>query len=237
MAVDIQVAACKDDLCATLMGVDISVPARIAGRKTPHAETYTISHLLSTLAEGDFLSYPLSVTHRDRPDFLIEGVASKIGVEVTEAISQQYAAYCALAEREFPDIFLEPAHFRWGAPILTVEDMRDLLRQSQLTSNGRIGSCPEQEWALYIQSAVDTKLMKLARPDFGKFDHNWLSIYDNLPLPNLHIGNAITILKPLLHDRWSIVPTFDTLFIEHGPVIAKITACGSALLILNDLWE
>lgn len=233
---DIQVATCKDDLCAALMGVDISVPARTAGRKTPHTETYTISHLLSTLAEGNLLSYPLSVTHRDKPDFLIEGGTSKIGIEVTEAISQQYAAYCALAEREFPDVLLEPAHFRWGAPNLTVDEMRELLRQSQLTSDGWVGDGPEQEWALFIQSAVDTKLAKLARSDFGKFDHNWLSVYDNLPLPNLHLGNAIAILQPLLQDRWSLAPAFDTLFVEHGPVIAKITAGGSAHLVLNDLW-
>jgi hypothetical protein len=97
-----------------------------------------------------------------------------IGVEITEAISQQYAAYCALAEREFPDVFLDPGHFRWGASDLTVEQMRELLRQSQLTSDGWEGDRPEQEWAEFILSAVHSKLQKIANPEFTKFDQNWL---------------------------------------------------------------
>jgi hypothetical protein len=160
-----------------------------------------------------------------------------VGIEVTEAISEQYAAYCALAAREFPDVLLEPAHFRWGVRKLSVNQMRDLLRQSQLTSSGWAGDRPEQEWALFIQSVVRTKLGKLACADFCKFDRNWLSVYDNLPLPHIHLGRAITYLQPLLEDLWLGAPGFDTLFVEHGPVIAEITAKGSTQFLLNDLWD
>ena len=225
------------ELFATLREIDISVPARIDGRTTDHTETWTIARLLSTLAKADRLAFPLSVTHRDRPDILLQSENAKIGVEITEAISQQYAAYCALAEREFPDVFLEPAHFRWGAPSLTAEEMRELLRQSQRTSEGWVGDRAAREWALFIQSIVDTKLVKLARTDFGKFDENWLAVYDNLPLPNVHLTNATAFLRPLLQDRWSRKLGFDVLFVEHGPVIARITAEGSEHLVLNDLWD
>ena len=160
-----------------------------------------------------------------------------IGVEITEAISQQYAAYCALAEREFPGVFLEPAHFRWDSPDRTVEEVRTLLRQTQLTSDGWAGDHPEREWALFMQSAVSTKLEKLAHPDFMKCEQNWLSIYDNLPMPNIFLADAIGFLRPLLEDCWSRTPGFDTLFIEHGPVIARITSRGSDHLILKDLWK
>ena len=163
--------------------------------------------------------------------------STNIGVEVTEAISEQYAAYCALAERDFPGVSLEPAHFRWGAPKLTTEEMRELLRQGQLTSDGWAGDRPEQEWALFIQSVVNMKVAKLAHPDFAKFDNNWLSIYDNLPLPNIHLGKAISFLLPLLQDYWFRIPCFDAVFVEHGPVIIQISAKGSDRLILEDLWK
>lgn len=237
MPVDILTALNPDDLFAALQKIDISVPARTDGRTTDHAETWTISRLLSTLTKCSLLEFPLSVTHRDRPDCLIQSKDREIGVEITEAISQQYAAYCALAEREFPDVFLEPAHFRRGAPAMTVDDMRSLLRQSQLSSEGWEGDRPEQEWALFIQGVVDTKLAKLARPDFAKYGRNWLAIYDNLPLPNINLSTAIAYLLPLLRDRWSRKPSFDTLFIEHGPVVARINASGSEHLALNDLWK
>ena len=237
MALQISSILTSDELFSELRKVDLSVPPRTNGRTTHHTETWAICRLLSTLANRGRLSFPVSVTHRDRPDFLIEAGNTKVGVEVTEAISKQYASYCALAEREFPDIFLEPAHFRWGARSLTVEEMRALLREGQQTSDGWAGDRPEQEWALFIQSVVDIKLTKLSRPNFAIFEQNWLLVYDNLPLPNIHLGNAIAFLRPLLQDRWSSVPGFDVLFVEHGPVIAQITGNSTDHLVLCDLWE
>lgn len=229
-------ATSAEELWAELKRMDISVPARTDGRTTHHTETRTICRLLSTLAKVEPLCFPLIVAHRDKPDFLIDAGSRKAGIEITEAISQQFADFCALAEREFPDALLEPAHFRWDAPSRTIEEMRALLRHSQLTSDGWAGDRPEQEWARFILSAVDSKLAKLARPDFDKFDENWLSIYDNLPLPNIDLDKAITLLRPLLQDRWSRTPSFHTVFVEHGAVIAKITASGSENFVLNDIW-
>lgn len=237
MALNIPSIPTSDELISVLQQIDISVPPRTDGRTTHHTETWTICRLLSTLANHKRLSFPVSLNHRDRPDFLIEAGNTKVGVEVTEAISEQYAAYCALAELGFPDVFLEPAHFRWGAPKLTVEEMRSLLRESQLTSDGWAGDRPEQEWAFFIQSVVDNKLAKLSRPNFASFDQNWLSIYDNLPLPNIHLEKAITFLQPLLQDRWWRDPSFNMLFVEHGPVIVQITENGTDHLVLSDLWE
>jgi hypothetical protein len=237
MSLNIPAVESSLELLTVLRGVDLSVPRRIDGRTTDHTETWTIVRLLSTLANSDRIAFPLAVTHRDRPDILIQFGTQKIGIEITEAVSKQYAAYCALAEREFPDVFLEPAHFRWGAPSLSAEQMRALLRQSQLTSDGWVGDRPEQEWALFVQSVVDAKLAKLARPDFEKFGQNWLAVYDNLPLPNVHLAKAIEFLRPLLQDRWASDPCFYALFIEHGPVIACITPEGSEHLPLNDLWD
>jgi hypothetical protein len=237
MPLNILATSDSAQLLTTLRAVDISVPGRIRGRTTDHTETWTIARLLATLTVANRLAFPLTVAHRDRPDVLIQSNDTKIGVEVTEAISQQYAAYCALAEREFPSVFLEPAHFRWGAPGTSVQQMRNLLSQSQLSSDGWVGDRPEREWALFVVSIVDAKLAKLARGDFDKFDQNWLAVYDNLPLPNVHLGRAIGMLRPLLQDRWSRNPGFDTLCIERGPVIARITSDGSEHLVLNNLWE
>jgi hypothetical protein len=77
-----------------------------------------------------------------------------------------------------------------------------------------------------------------ARPaGFREFDQNWLSVYENLPLPHIHLGKAITLLRRLLQACWSRIPKFDTLFVERGPVVARITPKSSDHLVLNDLWE
>lgn len=236
MTIAISSTADADELFTALRSIDISVPLRTEGRRTHHTETWTICRLLSTLAQAQRLSFPVSLHHRDRPDFFIAAGAGQVGVEVTEAISEQYAAYSALAEREFPDVLLEPGHFRWNAPTLSVEEMRKLLRQTKLSAEPWIGDRPEQEWALFIQSIVDAKLKKLAKPEFEKFNLNWLSIYDNLPLPNVALEKGIHFLRPLLHERWFCSPSFDAIYIEHGRVIAEISITDTNYLVLQDIW-
>lgn len=200
MPVDISSAKNESELFAILAPIDISVPGRIDGRTTHHTESWTICRLLSTLASSDALQFPIALQHRDRPDFCLTDKMGEIGIEITEAISQQYAAYSALAEREFPEVFLEPAHFRWGARELSLDQMRELLRQDQLSGEPWAGDRPEREWALFIQSVVDAKLKKIAKSGFKVYARNSLAIYDNLPLPNVHLGKAIAFLQPMLAD-------------------------------------
>lgn len=237
MALNFHIIKDCDTLITGLRGIDLTVPGRTQGRTTDHAETWIACRLLSTLAQTDRLRFPVTVIHRDRPDILIQSGNVNIGVEITEAIAPDYAAYCALADREFPSKLLEPGHFRWGTPPLSVEEKRDLLRQSKMTSDGWVGNRPEQEWALFIQSLVEKKLKKLTNNGFEKFDVNWLSVYDNLPLPNVQLEHAIALLQPLLESMWHRIPCFDALFIERGHVIAEITPQGSTHLLLRDIWK
>jgi len=236
MPVAISSAANKADIQTQLRNIDISVPLRTNGRTTNHTETWTVCHLLATLAETDIVNYPVSVEHRDRPDFLVQFGEKQIGIEVTEAIPEQYAAYSALAEREFPDVFLEPGHFRWGKEKRSTEEMRILLRQNRLSAPPWMGDSAEREWALYIQSVVESKLTKLAKPGFGHFSDNWLSIYDNLPISHIDLEKAISFLIPTLVPYWTQSPSFSTIYIEHGPVIAMLSQSEVSHLLLCDLW-
>ena len=61
----------KSELLKALVEIDISVPRRSAGRTKDHTEKYAIAHLLSALAGKDRISYPLILTQRERPDFLL----------------------------------------------------------------------------------------------------------------------------------------------------------------------
>jgi hypothetical protein len=237
MSIEVAKIHDRQQLFAILADVNISVPGRSEGRMTAHAETWTICRLLATLAEAHRLVFPVTLTHRDRPNFLLSAGGVRIGIEVTEAIWPQYAAYCALAEREFPDVWLEPVHFRWGAPELTTSEMRDLLRQSQLTSEGWSGESAEEEWAQFMLSVLDTKLAKLANPGFDRYEQSWLAIYDNLPLPNIHLSSAVGKLRVLIIDRWVFSPSFGAIYVEHGPVIAEITREAAMHYVLRDLWQ
>lgn len=220
-----------------LAKTDISVSARTKGRNNDQTENWVMCRLLSTLAHHQKLKMPVRVVHRDRPDFFLRQRCTGIGAEVTEAIPQEFAAFCALQEREFPGKWIEPAHFRLFSPKMTTNEMRQLLRQTKLTSDGWAGDSPEREWAVFMELAIDKKAENLKKQGYEKFKYNWLAIYDNLPYHAIHLGDAIKNLKPILENRWQVKPFFDVIFIEHGPVIAKITKSGTQHFKLNDLWE
>lgn len=233
---DISTAPDSCTLRDVLRKIDITVPLRTEGRKTAHTERWIICRLLSTLDRHGRVGFPVSVTHRDKPDFLVTLGPLQVGIETTEAISEQYAAFSALAEREFPDVLLDPGHFRWDSPRKTVDEMREILRQGRLTAPPWVGDRPEEEWALYMESIVRTKLGKLNRIDFTKFSENWLAIYNNLPIPNMHLQQASFRLLPKIADVWSDTPKFQRIYIEHGPVILEIQRHNTAHLVLEDLW-
>jgi hypothetical protein len=233
---DIASASDSGTLREVLRAIDITVPLRTEGRKTAHTERWVICRLLSTLDRHGRLGFPVSVTHRDKPDFLVTQHSLQSGIEATEAISEQYAAFSALAEREFPDVLLDPGHFKWDSPRRNVEEMRAILRKGHLTAPPWVGDRPEEEWALYMESIVRTKLRKLRRPDFTKFPENWLAIYNNLPIPNVHLQRASDRLLPKIADVWRDTPTFQRIYIEHGPVILEIQRHDTAHLVLEDLW-
>ena len=229
-------AATHQELIDQLKSIDISVPPRTEGRKTHHTEIWSITRLLATLCECQKISFPFALSHRDKPDFLVNLEHLIIGIEVTESIPQKYAEFCALAEREFPSVPFDNGHFRWDMEVLTKNEMRAILTNPKNMSPPLSGDLAELEWAVFIKESVDGKLVKLANVGFDKFDQNWLTIYDNLPIHNINLEKAIGFLKDLLKDSWGVGWSFDAIFIERGPVIVKVTADSSEHLKLKDVW-
>lgn len=185
MKLNIPTAQNESELLSFLQKVDISVPLRIEGRKTEHAEKWSICRLLATLANQKLLQFPLSVLHRDKPDFTLYSGNCEIGIEITEAIPKEYAEYAALAEREFPDVFLQPGHFRWGCKKMSLTKMRQLLSEPRLSSPPWEGKSAESEWAAFMAASIRSKIVKLCQQHFLKLQQNWLVIYNNLPLPHV----------------------------------------------------
>lgn len=236
MPLNIEDARNRTDLLNQLQLIDISVPGRIDGRTSEHTETWVTARLLSTLAAHDLLEYPISVKHRDKPDALLESQGAQIGIEVTEAITSEYAAFCALRDREFPGKWIDPGYFRPGAGPFTPDQMRELLAQERLTSDGWVGETPEREWAQFMRGAILGKLEKLKKQGYAKFDNNWLAIYNNLPLPNVYLQRAVQLLVDQTSDIWLESPGFNLVFIEHGPVIVWLSRETSQHMVLHNLW-
>jgi hypothetical protein len=226
-------------LCAALRGFDMNIPPRSGGRnKQKHTEPSVAYQLLATLGKAGRLGYPVSLTQRDKPDFLSLQGNKEIGIEVSHLEHAGYSHYTAVAEEREPATgLLEPGHFRFGDPVRTREEVKRLLSRPRLSARPYYGNEPEQEWAQFAAKGIESKMRKLARPDFEKFDENWLALYDNLPMRTVRLNEAVSILRPMLSGIWAQTPIFDAIFIEHGPFIIKLMADYSERLIVEDLWK
>ncbi|MDQ2696395.1 MAG: hypothetical protein M3Z21_13675, partial [Pseudomonadota bacterium] len=113
------------ELLAVLGQIDISVPLRTEGRRTPeHCEPWSICRFLASFADSDLLEYPLCVIHGDKPDFLLEHPPGKCGIEVTEVVPTNYASIHAYREHKGINgpFFLQ--RFHPGEPKLRNESLR-----------------------------------------------------------------------------------------------------------------
>jgi hypothetical protein len=233
-------ASSPEELCLNLVQIDISVPSRGRAREKEHVENWSVCRLIASIADADYFDFPLAITSHNvieggRPDFLGIFDDTIIGIEITECIDEQFANYVKIANEEFPHAILEPSHFGWNARKRTSNELRELLRLQQ-KGPGWQGDQPEREWAEYINKSIHKKLKTLSKCGFKKFDKNWLSIYDNLPYADLNLELAVSNLLPKIDHIWSTDPKFHAIFIESGNEIVRITANGSEILPLNDLW-
>ena len=227
----------KESLLKVLSGTSIDVPGRSKGRQTEHTEKWSVCYLLSTLASKNILIFPLSLEHIDKPDFILKMNGNLSGIEVTESIPPDYAKCCAMAERENPEAVIDMSLFKWDSTPKTTEQLRNIINSLKLTGEPWSGQSVELEWAHYINDAISVKLQKLNNTGYSEVPEYWVSIYDNLPLPNVHAGNATEILLETFSAQWKGDRSFSKIFIERGPIIIEIEDNIATNHVIVDLWS
>ena len=226
----------QGELLELLMKIDIRVPPRNEGRTTEHCETWSICRLLATLAKRDKIGYPIRMIKRERPDFLLTAGERYIGIEVTEAIHQEYAKATALPEADVDGSVIDASLFKWGASPRKLHDLRSIASQKKLTGPGWEGTSVESEYADAIFDVVALKTRKLQNQSFAKFVENWLAIYCNLALPTLDLGVANQFFtEKAITYRWE--DGFSGVFVEAGAKIISYSHGGAEVMELVDLWR
>lgn len=200
------------ELKARLAELDIDVPLRSEGRRNHHAERYCIAHVLATLLVEQ-LSFPLTLTHSDKPDFLLAMPGTDVGIEHTEAVPENIARADFLREKEGlgPDVYFTP-HVLPGEPRKTADELRREIEADE-SGSGWCGDSPEREWAAAMAHHVKEKMPKATADGFVRYPANWLIVYDNWPLPAIDYSKAATYLAPLLAEMGAF-SVFDTIFVH-----------------------
>jgi hypothetical protein len=209
------------ELAVLLNAIDISVPERGDERKTAHVERWSICRFLATYGHTRFVRYPLIVEKRERPDFCMNSQGVSIGIEITEAVSEDMARIDAMRYDDDEVVCLDVSLFRPGAPRRSTQELREILEASRYSEEGAVlevedfdpvarrlmgpgwaGEGAERDWAEAIHKVFEGKTRSAQKPGFVRFDETWLLIYDNLSLPAINVERAADLLLPKTESLW-----------------------------------
>jgi hypothetical protein len=212
-------AANHEDLLLQLPSISLAVPSRADGRAKHHTETYSIVRLLNSMP-FDYFLYPLSLVRRERPDFEIQSGEISIGIEHTEAISENAAKEAYLrSQGAGPNVY-----FVKRASINEPRKSRkELLAEIEADEPGEpwMGDSIERDWSVAMAHFVRKKMEVATRPGFQRLDQNWLLIYDNWPAVGLKSERGISYLQRELDaaNPWEV---FDRIFVENDSLIHEL---------------
>lgn len=245
------------DLTTSLARIDLSVPARgdrEDKRTTAHVERWSICKFLATYGHTRFVRYPLLIEKRERPDYRMSSRDLVVGVEITEAVSEDMARIDAMRYDEDEIVCLDVSLFRPGNPRRSTQQLRAILETSRNSEKkdadedkfdsahtrpmgpGWAGDGAERDWADVMHKVIETKVASAQKPGYTRFDETWLLVYDNWSLPMLNIPRAAGLLLPKLASLWGQC-AFEHVFIEHRKEFVCISRDNFETRPLNDLWR
>lgn len=138
------------------------------------AERWTVARILLALLGDADQREPLSLVHRDRPDFMLRIAERAIGIEITRAISENLAN---TYRHESGTIDLSLPDLRWGAATKSWSELQPALAGA---GEGFIDDEVTQEWLCGVIGCIQAKREK---DWLGTFDERWLFVYQDLGLP------------------------------------------------------
>jgi hypothetical protein len=237
-SLDLVTAKSKRELLDYLRSQDITVPARTQGRTKEHCERRGAFRLLATLATIDRLAYPASLNHRDKPDFLLQLAGHHVGLEFTEAVSEEEVEIDALAYRMNKSVLLFTDQFKKDMPKRTAAQRRQIIESPPRGGPGWGDDRGVPQWVEWMVSFIQKKTRDLAKPDFDKYAENWLLIYDNLPVPFAQdTPKRWTELGAKLHHYFTEVCHYSTLFVDSADGLAELTSIGCTVQPIVNLWK
>ena len=155
-----------------------SVPPRTK-RKTVDSENWVICHFLPIISGTDLLEYPLCVTPGDRPDLVLSSRSGKTGIEITTAIPQDAAEIEAFVEnKEMSDVAFFAPHYKPGEEKRSRDEIIHIV-SGNCQNPPFMGDAIERSWIDAMLHFVKNKSKTFNKPDFAKYDKNWLLVYDD----------------------------------------------------------
>jgi len=219
-----------DELHSFLRAENVEVPGRASGRTRDHVEIYSIVRLLAT-RPYTLADFPLRLLKQERPDFVLTLNGNEVGIEHTEAISQNDAKEAALRDAGIgPDMhYVKPASLT--EPPKSSKQLKAEIEADEM-GPGWCGDSVERGWAEAMEHFVQKKMDSVQRPGYLRLARNWLVIYDQWPAPILKLSSALPHLRRRL-DALSSWTVFDRIFMLDESALIELDATSTWLYCVN----
>jgi hypothetical protein len=228
-------ASASSELEEALARTSIAVPKRTTGRSKEHLERYSVAQLISALMIANRIIYPVRLVHRDRPDFMLSMGSRRIGIEHTEAVSQNEAHKAVLRQRGFgPGTWF----ISRSSPNEPKKRYKKLIQEIEANDpgDGWEGNSPEIEWASVMLYFLRHKLNAMKKDGYHRFDEDWLIIYDNWDLPAPEVREAAPIFFKAV-QQLGASQEFQHVFIMSDRLFCEVSTAGYNVYGTNDLWK
>ena len=212
-------ASSSGDLLSTLRRNPAPTPPG-ERRTKEQSESWVIWHFLKAVAGSGRIEYPLNVEHKDRPDLVLSCGTGKTGIEITNAVPEDWKRAEAEKERitnpdDVPCVLFVPS-FRIRDQKRSKDEIRKMARnQAQAQLRPHMGNSIERNWVEAMVCITEHKAGKFAAPGFAEHDKNWLLIHDNWS-PGIHGCHeaAKSLARQLFSCKWR--NPFEKIFILKG---------------------
>jgi hypothetical protein len=155
---------------------------------------------------------PSTIVSGDRPDLTLHFGNQTIGLEVTRGAYQEYVRGGKLRSH-FPHLCVTTTHLVDGTRRRSdLEIEQDLIDPDPAWKDALQEL---DEWRAKLTATIVSKREKLNKPNFRRFDRNWLLIHDE-PAHNHHADHAVEVLSKISLPMRRFNIDFDEIFLLSG---------------------
>ncbi len=228
------------DLLSQLRNINIAVPSITKGRPNRARERYMMARFLATIAESELVCYPLTIEHRDKPDFALRHQNGEVGVECVEAVPDEWYRIQEIRDRDFPDALNFGQHFRPGkrVRVFTDEERIEVANGSR-ASYPWVGNMAAKQWTEAMEYFIRSKTDKLRSGNYSEFQNMWLLIQDEWRVP-MHSEEDVRESAEMCLTRISeflVPPCFSTIYICCRGWLLSFENGRFTMDPIRDLWQ
>lgn len=179
-------------------------------------EQRAVAAILPAICESVGYDFPLSIVHRDKPDFLLHFNEHSIGLEVTRFLATALAHATATASRLHTGFI--PTRFNIATPQMSRKEMECAVLEPSV---GLADCSPIFDPHLVDQlvAIVEDKKQKILFGGDAMGDEHWLLIDDRHMMSTAQLDYVVMRFLQRLVGHWATTPHFTKILILSRSVL------------------